>query len=88
MKNLRNLLFVSFLCFISFEIFSDPSFRIDSTSIIGTKSSNNIDIYLGVPFAEPPINDLRWEKPNPKHLIRINILQKNLHQHACKDQEL
>ena len=60
------MLFVTFLCFISFEIFSDPSFRIDSTSIIGTKSSNNIDIYLGVPFAEPPINDLRWEKTKPK----------------------
>ena len=66
MKNLRNLLFGTFLCFISFEIFSDPSFRIDNTSIIGTKSSNNIDIYLGVPFAEPPINDLRWEKTKPK----------------------
>ena len=66
MKNLRNLLFGTFLCLISFEIFSDPSFRIDNTSIIGTKSSNNIDIYLGVPFAEPPINDLRWEKTKPK----------------------
>ena len=66
MKNLRKFLYVTFIYLFSFVIYSDPSFRIDSSSIIGTQSPNNIDIYLGVPFAEPPINQLRWEKTKPK----------------------
>ena len=48
------------------ELVSRPSFYIDETKITGTSLENNVDAYLGIPFAQPPVNDLRWEKTQSK----------------------
>ena len=41
-----------------------PSAFIEDTKLIGSLHQNNeVEMFLGIPFAAPPINDLRWEKP-------------------------
>ena len=62
----RSSLLMLVLISLSNEILSNPSFYIDNTKIIGTSLDNNVDAYLGVPFAQPPVNELRWEKTQPK----------------------
>ena len=41
-----------------------PLAFIEDTKFIGSLHQNNeAEMFLGIPFAVPPINDLRWEKP-------------------------
>ena len=41
-----------------------PTAFIKDTKLIGSLHQNNeVEMFLGIPFAVPPINDLRWEKP-------------------------
>lgn len=57
------------------NLFSDISFTIDETKIIGQISSDKkTQSFLGVPFAEPPIGNLRWKKPIPKKYIESEFL--------------
>ena len=40
--------------------------KIDDLKIIGKHNKLfGVEEYLGIPFAQPPIDDLRWEKPVP-----------------------
>ena len=39
--------------------------QIDSGSIAGKLVSNDVRAYLGIPFAAPPVGDLRWKEPRP-----------------------
>ena len=57
------------------NLFSDISFTIDETKIIGQISSDKkTQSFLGVPFAEPPIGNLRWKEPIPKKYIESEFL--------------
>lgn len=38
---------------------------VESGSIAGTELSSGVRAYLGVPFAAPPVRDLRWRPPQP-----------------------
>ena len=41
-----------------------PTVLIKDTKLIGSLHENNeVEMFLGLPFAAPPIDDLRWEKP-------------------------
>ena len=43
-----------------------PAIFIKDTKIIGSLHQNNeVEIFLGLPFATPPLGNLRWEKPTP-----------------------
>ena len=52
-----------------------PTTFIKDTKLIGSLHQNNeVEMFLGIPFAVPPINDLRWEKPiawNPENKKEI-----------------
>jgi len=41
-----------------------PVVKIDSGAVGGV-TQNNIDEYLGIPYAAPPLGDLRWTPPQP-----------------------
>lgn len=46
----------------------DPEVETTSGRIRGysqTISNKNVNTYLGIPFAEPPVNDLRFKRPEP-----------------------
>ncbi len=38
---------------------------VDGGKIVGKVTSDGVQAWLGVPFAAPPINDLRWKEPQP-----------------------
>ena len=45
----------------------NPSAERDTRSglVIGSEDANNTYVWLGIPFAAPPIADLRWRSPQP-----------------------
>ena len=57
---MRALILIFYFC--SQYALTNPSFFVDKTEIIGFKTDSNVDVYLGIPYAEPPIDELRWHK--------------------------
>jgi para-nitrobenzyl esterase len=49
---------------VSGNVPGDPV-KIDSGLIAGKLVSDNVKAYLGIPYAAPPVNDLRWREPQP-----------------------
>lgn len=47
-------------------IASDPV-QTESGRIAGTQLPSGVKAYLGIPFAQPPVRDLRWAPPKPAH---------------------
>ena len=65
MSHFYKFFLITFFLFNTNHAYSDVSFYIGETEIIGI-SENNVQTYLGIPFAEPPINELRWKKTKTK----------------------
>jgi para-nitrobenzyl esterase len=42
----------------------DPT-RIDTGRVAGTLLESGVRVYLGLPFAAPPVRELRWREPQP-----------------------
>src|ERR1700759_2718677 len=68
MKPIVLLCCLSFLSFISFgQLTSDgslPTVKTANGILQGTQISG-ISMFKGVPFAQPPVDDLRWKAPQP-----------------------
>src|SRR3954465_880706 len=39
--------------------------KTDAGQVSGTPASGGVTAYLGIPFAAPPVGDLRWRPPQP-----------------------
>jgi len=67
-----------------------PTTFIKDTKLIGSLHQNNeVEMFLGIPFAVPPINDLRWEKPiawTPEKIKKLLLI--SLSPHVFKTKEL
>ncbi len=67
MRRLFPLVFGTFLAGASFlsAAISDPV-RIDTGLVSGVAgTTDDVRVYKGIPFAEPPVGDLRWHEPRP-----------------------
>lgn len=40
-----------------------PSVRVDGAEFMGRYEDEGVHAFLGIPFAQPPVGDLRWERP-------------------------
>ncbi len=71
MKIFIRLLAFAFLLFIGFASFRSTTLNLelvktDAGIVSGTTNKNgDIHIFKGIPFAAPPVGDLRWKAPQP-----------------------
>ena len=62
---MRNLIFVSFLVISVALVKAQPApVKVKEGFLQGT-FENGLTVYKGVPFAAPPVGDLRWRAPQP-----------------------
>ena len=63
-KTILYFIFISSNSLTSNEV---PYFMIDDVKINGIYSNDGlVESYLGVPYASPPVNELRWQEPQDK----------------------
>jgi para-nitrobenzyl esterase len=68
MKKLRFqylLLLIVFLTSCSINLSAQLSVIQTANGLVSGYKSGDISIYKGIPFAEPPVGDLRWKAPQP-----------------------
>ncbi len=80
-KNIYKIFITITIYIYAIEIIANPSFYIDKTEIVGI-SSEGVDIYLGIPYAEPPVDSLRWEVTQPK-IFKTNLFKADKFAPAC-----
>lgn len=50
---------------ISFVFAQRPQVKVDEGAIEGITLSSGVETFRGIPYAKPPIGDLRWKEPQP-----------------------
>ena len=61
-----------------------PAVRVDGGQLQGV-ADNGVVSYKGIPFAAPPVGDLRWRPPQPAAPWTGVRQAKNLGRIACRD---
>jgi len=73
MKHGKNIVFIFSLILFLFSNIANaqiahikytPRIQLDSGPIVG-KIENNLRVFLGIPYAAPPVGKLRWQPPKP-----------------------
>lgn len=85
-KNLFQLLNPFLAALVTSVAAADPV-RTDTGFVAGTASSDGtVRIYRGIPYAKPPVGDLRWRAPQPP-LAWDGVLQADHFQSNCMQRE-
>ena len=83
-----------FIILLSFAVYgssdSNPTLFIEETKLVGSFHENGeVEMFLGLPFARPPIGEMRWKKPHPWMPIpEEEIYVNNLNRLVFKIKEL
>ena len=75
---LSTILTVLASCFDPARLFVHSSAQVDIVDTgyakyLGNRSYTNTVAYLGIPYAEPPIGDLRFRAPLPLNKTRVTL---------------
>lgn len=81
---MRFFYFLSFLSFFS-PLFSQYQVNTQFGAVQGAKNGNVVQ-FLGIPFAKPPVDSLRW-KPTQAPDVWLNVLQTTTFKPACAQKE-
>jgi carboxylesterase type B len=78
------ILILFFVFLLSAEAFNDDAPVINTKNgLIKGISDQNANMYLGIPFALPPVDDLRWREPIRAKAWYPNILNATNFKPAC-----
>ena len=73
---------VGLLCSLgSYAVFAGPVVQTAAGEVEGV-SANKIDSFKGIPFAKPPVGELRWRAPQPVSPWK-GVFQANQYGHDC-----
>lgn len=61
---IKHSIVAAVLCFAAFAVAQNPRVTIDSGTLEGAVS-NGVDTFKGIPYAQPPLGELRWRAPQP-----------------------
>ena len=65
-RPLRLLIILSVALLVSCDsVTEQPLVDASGTRYLGIEQDPGVQAFLGIPFAEPPVNELRWERPVP-----------------------
>ena len=71
---MRNLIFLLALAFSGEIANAQPApVKVNEGLLQGT-TQNGLTIYKGVPFAAPPVGELRWRSPQPAKKDRKSVV--------------
>jgi para-nitrobenzyl esterase len=68
---MKKITFLILICMISSSVFcqsndSNPVLTIEGGKVVGVPTqTKGVVAYKGIPFAAPPVGDLRWKEPQP-----------------------
>ncbi|MCI5116357.1 MAG: carboxylesterase family protein [Candidatus Electrothrix sp. LOE1_4_5] len=56
---------VTFCLFLNHQAHALSAVQTQTGSVVGVQAKNGVQMFLGIPYAKPPVGSLRWKSPQP-----------------------